>query len=148
MTTKKQERDALQKIREILESLDFDGYVNTAFDGVLEIAESNINNDWACSLKEQVESATAEINRCRAANIDLSDTLQFAKARIAELENSVETERNTRKGIEETLDMEYDESLKLRESLQEAQLNLDAANREIVELKARLYDYMTATKEG
>lgn len=36
----------------------------------------------------------------------------------------------------------------MRESLQESQLNLSAANREIIELKAKLYDYMTEKKEG
>ena len=148
ITTKEQERNALSKIREILETIDADGYVNTALEGVLEIAEMNIENDWACSLKEQVESATTEINRLRAANYDLSDTLQVAKARIAELEQAVENERSTRKGMEEELDMAYDESMKSRESLRKTELNLSAANREIIELKARLYDYMTAKKEG
>lgn len=146
MTTKQQERDALARIREILETLDSDGYVNTAMEGVLEIAETNIENDWACSLKERLDSAMAEVTRLRAANSDLSDTLQIGRARIAELEQAVEDERSTRKGIEETLDMECDESMKLRESLQETKLNLGAANREIVELKAKLYDYIV--KEG
>lgn len=150
MTTKQQERDAISRIREILETLDADGYVRTAFDGVLEIAETNIENDWACSLKERLDSAIAENARLRAANSDLSDTLQIGKARITELEEQLEGAEATRKDLsalyDELVDKSFETERELRESLQETKLNLDAANREIIELKAKLYDYIV--KEG
>lgn len=50
-TTKADERAALELIRGILAELDPDGYVNTAFDGCCDIAESNIDNDFANSYK-------------------------------------------------------------------------------------------------
>ena len=56
ITTKEQEREALAKIKKILGGLEPDSYVNTAFKGCIEIAESNIDNDFACSLKESLES--------------------------------------------------------------------------------------------
>lgn len=55
MTTKEQERKALAQIRKIVEGLGADSYVATAFEGCFEIAESNIENDWACSMKQRAE---------------------------------------------------------------------------------------------
>ena len=57
MVSKEQERKALNEIKEILLQLEPDGYVRTAFDGCFQIAEDNINNDFACSMKQRAESA-------------------------------------------------------------------------------------------
>ena len=53
MATKEQEKKALEKIREIVDSLGEGSYVGTAMDGVWEVAEQNIDLDTAFSLKEQ-----------------------------------------------------------------------------------------------
>lgn len=66
MTTKQEEREALDMIRKILGNLDSDGYLNTAFEGVLEIAQSNIENDFACSLMQRVESLEEQLDNERA----------------------------------------------------------------------------------
>ena len=66
MTVKEQERKALAQIREIVEALGPDSYVGTALDGCFEIAEQNIENDWACSMKHRVESAEAQVTALRA----------------------------------------------------------------------------------
>lgn len=60
MTTKEQERKALEKIRKIVEELGEGSYVGTAFEGCFEIAEENIANDWACSMKQKAEAAEKE----------------------------------------------------------------------------------------
>lgn len=60
MTTKEQERKAIEKIREIVEGLGADSYVRTAMAGVLEVAEQNIEYDSAFSLKAQAEMAEKE----------------------------------------------------------------------------------------
>ena len=57
MTTKEQERTALEKIRKIVESLGEDSYVATALEGCFEIAERNIEYDWASSYKQLYEDA-------------------------------------------------------------------------------------------
>lgn len=59
--TKEQERKALAKIRKIVEGLGEDSYIATAFEGCFEIAESNIENDFACSMKQRAESAEKEL---------------------------------------------------------------------------------------
>lgn len=61
MTTKAQEMKALEQIRKIVESLGENSYIGTAFEGCFEIAEQNIENDWGCSMKQQLE--TEEANR-------------------------------------------------------------------------------------
>lgn len=55
MTTKEQERKALEQIRKIVSSLGEDSYIATAFEGCFEIAEENIENDFACSMKQNAE---------------------------------------------------------------------------------------------
>lgn len=65
MSTKEQEMEALRKIKEILSGIDPDGYVATALDGCLEIAEDNIGNDFLCSMKQRADSATDEANAYR-----------------------------------------------------------------------------------
>lgn len=71
MTTKAQERTALEKIKKIVNDLGEDSYVAMAFEGCFEIAEENIDNDWGCSLMQQVEGnanrADAFLRRAEAA---------------------------------------------------------------------------------
>ena len=52
MSTKEQELKALEKIRKIVEDLGEESYIGTAFEGCFEIAEENIENDFACSMKQ------------------------------------------------------------------------------------------------
>lgn len=57
MATKEQERKALEQIKKIVESLGENSYVATAFEGCFEVAADNIENDFACSMKQRAESA-------------------------------------------------------------------------------------------
>lgn len=57
VTTKDQERQAVEKIRKIVEGLGENSYVGTEMAGVLEVAEQNIEYDAAFSLKEEKEIA-------------------------------------------------------------------------------------------
>lgn len=60
MTTKDQERQAIEKIRKIVEGLGENSYVGFAMDGILELAEDNIREDTAYSMKERAEIAQKE----------------------------------------------------------------------------------------
>lgn len=55
MTTKEQELKALEQIKKIVSNLGADSYIATAFEGCFEIAEDNIENDFACSMKQRAE---------------------------------------------------------------------------------------------
>lgn len=51
--SKEQERKALESIRAIIATLGPNSYLATAFEGCFEIAEENINNDFADSMKDR-----------------------------------------------------------------------------------------------
>lgn len=60
ITTKQQERDALQQIRMIVADLGEQSYLAAAFDGVFEIAEQNIENDFGLSALVSIKKREQE----------------------------------------------------------------------------------------
>lgn len=50
MTTKEQERKALEKIKKIVEDLGEQSYIGTAFEGCFDLAEQNIEYDAALAI--------------------------------------------------------------------------------------------------
>lgn len=56
MTTKEQERKALEKIRKIVDELGEGSYIATAFEGCFDLAESNIEYDFGESMKDRADS--------------------------------------------------------------------------------------------
>ena len=149
MTSKEQERKALEKIRKIVEELGENSYVGTAFEGCFEDAEYNIRDDAAYSMKSRWESAKAsrdelelkvkdqadQIKRCQAANenirlyLDEKDkALNTKDYRIAELSASL-------KEVSHQCTEHWNH-------WQEAEKKLDEKEDEIIRLKAKLYDLM------
>lgn len=61
MTTKAQEKKALEQIRKIVESLGEQSYIGTALEGCLEDADQNIEYDAAFSMKGRVDIANEKI---------------------------------------------------------------------------------------
>lgn len=68
MTTKEQEREAIKKIRKIVEELGENSYVGFAMDGILELAEDNIREDTAYSMKERAEIAQKDAEEAEKEN--------------------------------------------------------------------------------
>lgn len=83
MTTKEQERQAIEKIRKIVEGLGADSYVGTAMAGVLEVAEQNIEFDAAFSLKVQAELAEKEAAQ-------MKETVEQQEKELKELRERLE----------------------------------------------------------
>ena len=153
--TKDQERDALEKIKAILDTLGLDSYVGTAFEGCLEIAEENIENDFAFSMKQRVEAAVVENSRLKERVKELED-------KLAESEKDYEAAHAAAHLVADEKDAEIQrlkaQVQELSEKLASAEEALEDANEEagsaearsgeaqaeIVRLKAKLYDYMTA----
>ena len=71
MATKEQERQAIQKIRNIVEGMGKNSYLATAMEGVLETAEENIEYDAAFSLKGRAEVAEKEAAELKKENEEL-----------------------------------------------------------------------------
>lgn len=153
--TKDQEREALKKIKAILDTLGLDSYVGTAFEGCLEIAEENIENDFAFSMKQRVEAAVVENSRLKERVKELED-------KLAESEKDYEAAHAAAHLVADEKDAEIQrlktQVQELSEKLASAEEALEDANEEagsaearsgeaqaeIVRLKAKLYDYMTA----
>lgn len=153
--TKDQEREALEKIKAILDTLGPDSYVGTSFEGCLEIAEENIENDFAFSMKQRVEAAVVENSRLKERVKELED-------KLAESEKDYEAAHAAAHLVADEKDAEIQrlktQVQELSEKLASAEEALEDANEEagsaearsgeaqaeIVRLKAKLYDYMTA----
>lgn len=87
MTTKEQERQAIQKIRKIVESMGENSYLATAMEGVLETAEENIEYDAAFSLKGRAEVAEKEASELKKENEELWKALKEQQERVEKLES-------------------------------------------------------------
>lgn len=153
--TKDQEREALEKIKAILDTLGPDSYVGTAFEGCIEDAEENIENDWACSMKGRVDDLDQENTKLRA-------KVKILEDKLAESEKDYEAAHEAAHLVADEKDAEIQrlktQVQELSEKLASAEEALEDANEEagsaearsgeaqaeIVRLKAKLYDYMTA----
>lgn len=153
--TKDQEREALEKIKAILDTLGLDSYVGTAFEGCLEIAEENIENDFAFSMKQRVEAAVVENSRLKERVKELEDKLAesekdyeaaYAAAHLVADEKDAEIQRLKTKvqELSEKLASAEEALEDANEEAGSAEARSGEAQAEIVRLKAKLYDYMTA----
>lgn len=109
LATKEQERKALEKIKKIVEELGKGSYIGTAFAGCFEIAESNIENDFADSMKERYEQAKEDADHFKSASDTLSkevDSLREENRTLKEKsltpQERAEYEQKRRRDLEET----------------------------------------------
>ena len=86
--TREQERNALKRIRKIVESLGENSYVATAFDGAFEIAENNIEDDFANSVADLKICLNVKNRRL----IELYNEVEKLKAEVNRLENRLDKE--------------------------------------------------------
>lgn len=96
MSTKEQERKALEQIRKIVDGLGPDSYLATAFDGCFEIAEENIENDFACSMKQRVEAVVVE-------NARLRDKIKMMELDVRDLRLAIKKEKENSSARETAL---------------------------------------------
>ena len=151
--TNEQEREALQKIEEILNT-----YIGKAFEGCVEQARANFVNDWMLSWKGSYLDEQAKNCQLSDRLADLSKQLNYkddAIARLEDTKNQLESqivgEALIRRDYEARIGrMESDykalqisyEGLKSAKK-QEAAAEVHALRQTILELKAKLYDLMT-----
>lgn len=95
--TKDQEREALAKIKQMVEELGPQSYVGTAFEGCFRDAEGNIENDFGCSMKQKLESAEFDVK-------ELKGKLAAAEQRLGELGRLVESLKEERRILEVELE--------------------------------------------
>ena len=135
MATKDQERKALGQIKAIVKSLGEDSYIATAFDGVFEMAQQNIDNDWACSvahLRTQVFAHDDEVRKLKAE----------AEGRERLLEAAIDSKDKQIASLTGMLEAATAESSMRSDDTFKAEEQLGIAEREIIRLKAKLFDLM------
>lgn len=149
MTIKEQERKALEQIKKIIESLGEDSYIGTAFEGCFEIAEENIENDWACSMKQRVEEAekreqklTKELCEMAEKLEDSDGIIKIQGQQIREKESMIEKlEEKIDNQMQELGEVKHQESIN-RETIESLENDIQAQETQIIKLKARLYDLL------
>lgn len=139
--TNAQEREALAKIREILEGFDpEDTYIGKAFEGCIEQAEENLSSDWMMSYKGRYDNVSEQLHAANVRIIELKKTLNQkddAIARLMDAKNQLSRELEEVKATYAKLDFK----------LARAKETADGLKQTILELKAKLYDMMTAGEE-
>ena len=147
MVTKNDERKALEQIKKIIEKLGEDSYIAVAFEGCFEIAEENIDNDMACSMKQRYDMADKEAwdaqrsnKELRDVNVELSKHMDMLKEEIDTKDQMLEHERSMKRELKKELDQadrEIETQSDIIEKLNEV---VERQDNEILKLKARLYD--------
>lgn len=144
--TKQQERDTLEKIRKMVEQLGPDSYLATAFEGCFDLAAENIDNDWACSMADRArraEKRAAELEDKLAESVkDYEAAHAVAEekdAEIAQLKAQLAQMQETARWNGQRCDEEAT-------AAGEAQRRAEAAEAEVIQLKAKLYDLLVAGK--
>lgn len=144
MVSKEQERKALNEIKEILLQLEPDGYVRTAFDGCFQIAEDNINNDFACSMKQRAESAERQaqqkIKEVEASKADVKRLEGINKEMRRDLEGTEQTLANERKQNAEEISRLNGIISECRRDSEGTGQQIADLKAEIIRLKAQVYD--------
>lgn len=133
MTTKDQERKALEKIRKIVEELGENSYVGTAFEGCFEIAEDNIGNDFACSMKQRAESAESKADKFRKENEYLKQTVKNLEIQISDARKIADRQSEEKNESCKT-------NVELWNKFRAEEEKVKEKEQEIVRLKAKLYD--------
>lgn len=147
MVTKNDERKALEQIKKIVDGLGTDSYIAVAFEGCFEIAEENINNDWACSMKQRYDSALKEgfkvLDECK----ETRDELEAYKKSLDDCKSRIENLKNIETRYREELEAQDRQMADLKHEIN--RLNAEVYNRdidikkyedELVHLKAKMYD--------
>ena len=146
MTTKEQERKALEQIRKIVEGLGEDSYIGMAFEGCFEDAEENIENDWGCSMNGRWQDAEQKIEHLKAEMEELKnerDALKMINSKNnAELGLAKETIQQEANRANEWCEV-YNRAV---EQTYKDEARIEALELENMKLKAKLYDLMVAEK--
>ena len=144
MTSKEEERKALEQIKKIVSTLGSDSYIATAFEGCFEIAESNIDNDFACSMKQWAD-------RLEGQNKELTKTVAEQKAEIEQLNGTNQSLRQDQDTVSELLVKERKQNAEeinrlngiiaeCRKDSDDKEYQIQDMANQILKLKAQVYD--------
>lgn len=148
--TKQQERDTLEKIRKMVEQLGPDSYLATAFEGCFDLAAENIDNDWACSMADRArraEKRAAELEDKLAESVKDYEAAHAAAHAVAEEKDAEIAQLKAQLAqMQETARWNGQRCDEEATAAGEAQRRAEAAEAEVIQLKAKLYDLLVAGK--
>ncbi len=147
--TKQQERDTLEKIRKMVEQLGPDSYLATAFEGCFDLAAENIDNDWACSMADRARNAekrVAELEDKLSESVKDYEAAHAAAHAVAEEKDGDCKAEGSAEQIQETARWNGQRCDEEATAAGEAQRRAEAAEAEVIQLKAKLYDLLVARK--
>lgn len=113
MTTKEQERKALEKIRKIVDELGEGSYIATAFEGCFDLAESNIEYDFGESMKDRADSCQKKVE-------DLTKELKEVYRELEKADAARQLSEKKLEATEKSYDKLQYELAKTRGELQQA----------------------------
>ena len=157
--TKAEEYEALNLIRGILKDFDpNETYVGKAFEGCVEQAKQNIDNDWMFSFRSRYENrdrdaakldeiltkTTDKLRESEEARVDLVKELNQKNDTIARYIDVVQGKDREISRLKVVRDETYKD---LEDKLEEEHQKLEKSQAEILRLKAKLYDVITAGEE-
>lgn len=157
--TKAEGYEALRKIKEILKDFDpEDSYIGKAFEGCVEQAKENIDNDWMFSFRSRYENrdrdaakldeiltkTTDKLRESEEARVDLVKELNQKDDAIARYIDVVQGKDREISRLKEVRNETYKD---LEGKLEEAQRQISDLKQTTLELKAKLYDMMTAGED-
>ena len=149
MTTKEQERKALEQIKKIISGLGENSYIGTAMAGMIEDAEENIENDFAMSWKDRAETATRRFEKAEAEMVKLSHEKEMAKKELKLAQQTMQQEAERANGAWERVKQQKEEvdtlakqKWELGQEVFKLKETVDFKDQEIIKLKARLFDLM------
>ena len=146
--TKAEEREALAKIREILEGFGpEDTYIGKAFEGCVEQADENLSSDFMMSYKGRYDNVSEQLHAANVRIIELTKTLNQKDDAIARLEDAKDQLSKEINRLIRTLDQKNAAYTDLESRLAEAKETADDLRQTILELKAKLYDMIMAGGE-
>ena len=153
--TKNEEYEALVQIRGILKDFDPEStYIGKAFEGCVEQAKENIDNDWMFSFRSRYENrdrdaakldeiltkTTEKLRKSEEARVDLTKELNRKDdtiARYVDVVQRKDREISRLNGVINNKDAAYTD---LEGKFEE---QIGTFRNTILELKAKLYDMMT-----
>lgn len=134
----------------MVELLGPDSYLATAFEGCFALAAENIANDWGCSMADRVrraEKRAAELEDKLAESVKDYEAAHAAAHEIAAQKDAeIEQLRAQLKQLQETARWNGQRCDEEATAAGEAQRRAEAAEAEVITLKAKLYDLLVAGK--
>lgn len=151
--TKQQEREALDKIRKIVEQLGPDSYLATTFEGCFDLAAENIDNDWACSMADRARRAekraaeledklTESVKDYEAAHAAAHEVAAQKDREIAQLKDRLSEKSRAEAACANCQNSLLKKAAEAERIAGEAERRAEAAEAEVIQLKAKLYDFL------